>query len=177
MKKATVVLAALVITAFTLASAGASDLKIGYVDLQKALNESTVGKKAKEKFTVEVKNAESEITRKKEELERLGGSLEKQGSMLKDDVKAEKEKEFIKMQKDYERKVKDYKDELQIKDAQLTRGILADLVEIIKKYGKENNYTIVFERSETVLLYATDGLDITDKIISIYDSQGSSKKK
>jgi outer membrane protein len=177
MKKATVVLAALVITACTLASAGAADLKIGYVDLQKALNESTVGKKAKEKFTVEVKNAESEITRKKEELERLGGSLEKQGSMLKDDVKAEKEKEFIKMQKDYERKVKDYKDELQIKDAQLTRGILSDLVEIIKKYGKENNYTIVFERSETVLLYATDGLDITEKIISLYDAQSPSKKK
>ena len=176
MKKATVVLAALVITAFTLASAGAADLKIGYVDLQKALNESTVGKKAKEKFTAEVKKAESEITRKKEELD-AGGSLEKQGSMLKDDVKAEKEKEFIQMEKEYERKVKDYKDELQIKDAQLTRGILSDLVEIIKKYGKENNYTIVFERSETVLLYATDGLDITDKIISIYDSQGSSKKK
>lgn len=177
MKKATVLLAALVITAFAFASAGAAELKIGYVDLQKALNESTAGKKAKEKFTAEVKRAESEIARKKEELERLGGSLEKQSSMLKDDVKAEKEKEFIQLQKDYERKLKDYKDELQIKDAQYTRGILADLVDIIKKYGKANNYTIVFERSETVLLYATDALDITDKIISIYDSQGPSKKK
>lgn len=177
MKKVTVVLAALVISAFALSGAHAADLKIGYMDLQKALNESTAGKKAKEKFTAEVKRAESEITRKKEELERLGGSLEKQGSMLKDDIKAEKEKEFIQMQKDYERKLKDYKDELQIKDAQYTRGILADLVEIIKKYGKENNYTIIFERSETVLLYASDSLDITEKIISIYDSQGPSKKK
>ena len=137
MKKVTVLLAALVITAFALASAHAADMKIGYVDLQKALNESTAGKKAKEKFTAEVKRAESEITRKKEELERLGGSLEKQGSMLKDEAKAEKEKEFIQLQKDYERKVKDYKDELQIKDAQYTRGILADLVDIIKKYGRK----------------------------------------
>jgi outer membrane protein len=177
MKKATVLLAALVITAFALSSASAADLKIAYVDLQKALNESTAGKKAKEKFTAEVKKAEAEITRRKEEVERLGGSLEKQGSMLKDDVKAEKEKEFIQAQKDYERKLKDYKDELQIKDAQYTRGILADLVDIIKKYGRDNNYTIIFERSETVLLYATDSLDITEKIISIYDSQGPSRKK
>jgi outer membrane protein len=177
MKKSTVLLAALVITAFALASAHAADMKIGYVDLQKALNESTAGKKAKEKFTAEVKRAESEITRKKEELERLGGSLEKQGSMLKDETKAEKEKEFIQLQKEYERKVKDYKDELQIKDAQYTRGILADLVDIIKKYGKENSYTIIFERSETVLLYTTEALDITDKIISLYDAQGPSKKK
>jgi len=176
MKKTMVVLAALVISAFLLSGAQAADLKIGYVDLQKALNESTAGKKAKEKFTAEVKRAESEITRKKEELERLGASLEKQGSMLKDDVKAEKEKSFIQMQKDYERKVKDYKDDLQIKDAQYTRGILADLVDIIRKYGRDNSYTIIFERSETVLLYATDALDITDKIISLYDAQGPSKK-
>jgi outer membrane protein len=177
MKKVMVVLATLVISAFLLSGAHAADMKIGYVDLQKALNESTAGKKAKEKFTAEVKRAESEITRKKEELERLGASLEKQGSMLKDDIKADKEKEFIQMQKDYERKVKDYKDELQIKDAQYTRGILGDLVEIVKKYGKDNSYTIIFERSETVLLYASDALDLTDKIISLYDAQGSSRKK
>jgi outer membrane protein len=177
MKKATVFLAALVITTFALAGAQAADLKIGYVDLQKALNESTAGKKAKEKFTAEVKKAESEITRKKEELERLGASLEKQGSMLKDDIRTDKEKQFIQLQKDYERKVKDYKDELQIKDAQYTRGILADLVDIIKKYGKDNSYTIIFERSETVLLYTTEALDITDKIISLYDTKGPSGKK
>ena len=67
------------------------------------------------------------------------------------------------MQKDYERKVKDAKDELQIKDAQLTKGILEDLVTIIKNYGKENKYTIIFEKSETVLLYVTYGIDRPDR--------------
>jgi outer membrane protein len=113
--------------------------------------------------------------RKKEEVEKLGASLEKQSSMLKDEARAEKEKQFIQMQKDYERKVKDAKDELQIKDAQLTKGILEDLVTIIKKYGKENKYTIIFEKSETVLLYAAESIDLTDKILSLYDSQAKKR--
>ena len=177
MRNATVLLGALLVALLCCPVVRAEEYKIGYVDLEKVMRESVAGKKASEKLAQEVKKAESEISRKKEEIEKLGATLEKQSSMLKDDVKAEKEKEFLQMQKDYERKVKDLKDELQIKDAQLTRGILEDLVDIIKKYGKENKYTIIFEKSETVLLYTSDGLDLTEKIISIYDSQPHAKKK
>ncbi len=177
MKKITLLAGSLIMTMLFCSGVFAEEYKIGYVDLQRALNESSAGKQAKEKFTAEVKKAETEILRRKEEVEKLGASLEKQSTMLKEEARAEKEKEFIQMQKDYERKVKDYKDELQIKDAQLTKGILEDLVTIIKKYGKDNKYTIIFEKSETVLLYASDALDLTDKIMSIYDSQSGSRKK
>ncbi len=177
MKTGNVVVWAVSIILLAGAAAVAQEFKIGYVDLQRALNESTAGKQAKEKFTAEVKRAESEILRKKEEVERLGASLEKQSAMLKDEARIEKEKQFIQLQKEYERKVKDAKDELQIKDAELTKGILEDLVTLIKKYGKENKYTIIFEKSETVLLYATESIDITDKILALYDSQSSAKKR
>jgi outer membrane protein len=177
MKQFTVVVGSLLFALLASSIVSAEEYKIGFVDLQRALNESSTGKQAKEKFTAEVKKVEADIMRKKEEVEKLGASLEKQSSMLKDEARAEKEKQFIQMQKEYERKVKDAKDDLQIKDAQLTKGILEDLVTIIKKYGKENKYTIIFEKSETVLLYAADSIDLTDKILSLYDSQSSAKKR
>jgi outer membrane protein len=175
MKQFTVVVCSLLMVLLAGTLVAAEEYKIGYVDLQRALNESSAGKQAKEKFTAEVKRAESDILRRKDEVEKLGASLEKQSSMLKDDARADKEKQFIQMQKDYERKVKDAKDELQIKDAQLTKGILEDLVTIIKNYGKENKYTIIFEKSETVLLYATESIDLTDKVLSLYDSQAKKR--
>jgi outer membrane protein len=177
MKQFTVVVGSLLFALLASSIVSAEEYKIGFVDLQRALNESSTGKQAKEKFTAEVKKVEADIMRKKEEVEKLGASLEKQSSMLKDEARAEKEKQFIQMQKEYERKVKDAKDDLQIKDAQLTKGILEDLVTIIKKYGKENKYTIIFEKSETVLLYAAESIDLTDKILSLYDSQSSAKKR
>jgi outer membrane protein len=177
MKQFTVVVGSLLFALLASSIVSAEEYKIGFVDLQRALNESSTGKQAKEKFTAEVKKVEADIMRKKEEVEKLGASLEKQSSMLKDEARAEKEKQFIQMQKEYERKVKDAKDDLQIKDAQLTKGILEDLVTIIKKYGKENKYTIIFEKSETVLLYAAESIDLTDKILALYDSQSSAKKR
>jgi outer membrane protein len=177
MKQFTVVVGSLLFALLASSIVSAEEYKIGFVDLQRALNESSTGKQAKEKFTAEVKKVEADIMRKKEEVEKLGASLEKQSSMLKDEARAEKEKQFIQMQKDYERKVKDAKDDLQIKDAQLTKGILEDLVTIIKKYGKENKYTIIFEKSETVLLYAAESIDLTVKILALYDSQSSAKKR
>ena len=60
-------------------------LKIGYVDLQRALNECEAGKVAKEKFKKEVEKAEQSLERKKSEVEKLKGELEKKGLLLKEE--------------------------------------------------------------------------------------------
>src|SRR5215813_3444019 len=59
--------------------AAAQDLKIGYVDLQRALNESQAGKSAKERFQGEVSRAEQSLEKRKGELEKLKDELEKKG--------------------------------------------------------------------------------------------------
>jgi len=158
-------------------SLNAQQLKIAYVDLQRALNESLAGKDAKEKFAQEVKKIEQKINERKEEIRRLTELLERQSMMLNEEVRRQKEKDLMKKQRDYERFVKDSKDELQLKDAELTQKILKELAQLIEKYGRENNYTFIFERNATFLLYATPALDLTDKIIALYDAQYRSKKK
>ena len=76
MKQFTVVVCSLLMVLLAGALVAAEEYKIGYVDLQRALNESSAGKQAKEKFTAEVKRAESDILRRKDEVEKLGASLE-----------------------------------------------------------------------------------------------------
>ena len=46
------------------ASAACAQQKIGYVDLQRALNESEAGRKAKEEFKVQVDKAQSQVADK-----------------------------------------------------------------------------------------------------------------
>jgi outer membrane protein len=154
----------------------AGEYRFGYVDIQKAVMDSLAGKEAMESFQEEVRKIEEDILKEKEEIEKLGEVLQKQSMMLTDDVRREKEKDFLRRQRDYERKVKDSKAELQIKEAELTNDILEDLIPIIEDYGKKNNYSIIFEKSKRILLYASDALDITDKIITVYDAQYKKKK-
>ncbi len=155
----------------------AGEYKFGYIDIQKAVTESLAGKEAMQKFEGEVKKMEEEILQDKDEVEKLGEIIKKQSMLLTDDVRREKEKDYLRKQRDFERKVKDSKTELQIKEAEFTNDILEDLIPIVQKYGKENNYSIIFQNEVRVLLYVSDALDLTEKIMSIYDAQFQKEKK
>ena len=75
MKRLSVVVLSLLL--FGAVSVQAADTKIGYVDLQKALNVSIEGKAAKEKITVKVKEYETVIDKRQQELKKLKDELEK----------------------------------------------------------------------------------------------------
>ncbi len=154
----------------------AADYKLGFVDIQKAVTESLAGKAANDRFTEEAEKMKDDILKEKESIEKLGEVLQKQSMMLTDDVRREKEKDFLRRQRDYERQVKDSKTELQIKEAELTNDILEKLLPVVKKFGKDNGFSIIFEKSERMVLYADDALDLTDKIIAIYDAQYRKKQ-
>ena len=57
----------------------AEEIKLGYVDLQRALNDSEAGKTAKEKFKGEVDKAEQSLEKRKNEVEKLKESLRRRG--------------------------------------------------------------------------------------------------
>jgi Skp family chaperone for outer membrane proteins len=63
----------------------------------------------------------------------------------------------------------DSTEQLKKKDAELTQKILVDVQQIMKQFSKSENYSIIFERKAALI--TAEGLDVTDKIIKIYDAQ------
>ncbi len=164
----TIVLAIALLSA---APAFAENVKIGYVDLQKALNLSSAGKGAKEEIQSTVKEYEGEVQSRQEELKKMKTELEKQAVLLSEEARGKKEREYQQKLKDFQRFTKDIQEELQQKDADFTRRILEDLFLIIKEIGESNNYTLVLEKTESSILYADEKIDITEKVIKAYNDQ------
>ncbi len=152
--------------------AGAEDLKIGYVDLQKALNESASGKKAKDRFKLEVDRMEQSLEKRKQEVEKLKDELEKKGLLLKDEERGSLESDYRQKLRDFERQYKDSQQELQIKDREMTGRILEELRQVIHAMGEEGSYTVILEGNNTVVLYGARAIDLTDTVIKTYDSKG-----
>jgi outer membrane protein len=166
MKKIVVALMALLL----LAAPALADTKIAYVDLQKALNLSKAGAQAKSDIGVQVKKYEAEFKTKQEKLMKMKGELEKQAALLSDSAKAEKEREFQKNVVDLQRFQKDIKQELQQKDAGLTKQILSELYVILQKIGKDGGYTMILEKNEGAIIYAVENLDLTNELIKTYNA-------
>lgn len=145
------------------------DLKIGYIDFQKVLNESDAGKKAKADLEIIVKSKQTTIDEKGKTIEKLKADLEKQASVLSAEAKKSKEEELEKMLREYQRLVQDSQTEVKKKELELTDVIIKDIRQIVEKMGEEGGYTLIIERTGGMVLYSKKDIDLTDAVIKKYN--------
>jgi outer membrane protein len=167
MKFRNLIVLSVLLAAGTALAEGAT--KLAYVDLQRALNESEAGKKAKELFKGEVDKFEASLKKKKEAVEALKEQLEKKGSVMKDDERANLEDEYRKKMRDFELDYKDSQAGLQRKDNELTAAILKELALIIREKGERDGYTMIFEASSNAVLYGAKEIDLTEEVLQEYN--------
>jgi outer membrane protein len=162
---------ALLAGAFMVGPAGSTELKVGSVDIQKAINECNAGKEAKKEITKEVDKFQRLIAEKQKELQTMKETLEKQGPMLNADARAAKEIELQGKARDYQRWGEDYQNEIKQKEMEKSRNISLNLLKVIQKVGADEGYTFILEKNETIALYTSKAIDITDRIIKLFDAQ------
>lgn len=162
---------ALALAMVLVTSASAQEIKIGYVDLQRALNDSEAGKKAKEEFKKQVDKLQVDLKKQKDELDSMKDRLEKKALVMKEGERREMEKDYQRKLRDFERNYKDSQGELQLKDNELTRDLIQDLQAVIAEYGKKGNYTVILELSSSSVLYGDPKVDLTNQIIAAYNKR------
>ena len=149
---------------------GAQDrVKIGFIDIQRAISDSNAGKRAKERFQAQVKKAEAELLKEKNELERLKADLDKKGPLMKDEERRNLEGDLQRRYVNYQRTMTDQQQELRQKEGALTGDILKELEKIVNEIGKSDKFTLILERSQ--ILYSDQGIDVTNKVIEVFNSR------
>ncbi|MDH4027301.1 MAG: OmpH family outer membrane protein [Nitrospirota bacterium] len=150
-------------------NAYAADMKIGYVDLNKALNTSETGKKAVKVLEDMVRAKQKFIDQKGDDIKKLDEELSKQSSVLNPETLKEKQEERDRLMRDYQRMVKDSQDEIQKKQTGLMQDIIKEMRQVVHELGKKEGYSLILERSESGILYIPDNLDLTDKLIQQFN--------
>lgn len=158
-----VILGALVRPAF------AAEFKVAFIDIQRALNESEQGQKAKGRFKEQLDRLQQDLERQKDQVDSLKDQLAKKGLVMKDEERRNLEQEYQRKLRAFERAYEDSQGELQQKDAELTRELIQDMQGVIQEVGRKEGYSLILEQSGSGLLYGDSSLDITDQIIKAYD--------
>lgn len=148
-----------------------AEIKMGIVDLQRALNESKAGKKAKEQFKVEFDRMQDGLKREKDQLDRLKDDLDKKSTVLKEEQRKTMADDFERKRRDLRRKLEDSDAELRRKDSELTGDILKQLAVVIQEIGARDNYTVILENSSSAVLYGSKTIDLTDEVIRAFDAR------
>lgn len=156
------------IGALLIATSAAAQTKVGYVDMQKAIQATSGGKKAKLELEADFNKKKKELEKKEGDLKKMGEDLEKKKAVLSDEVFQKKQVEFQEEMLKYRDVVGKSQVEIQKKERELTAPILDKMRRVIESVAKEKGFGLVLENSQMVL-YANADADLTQEVISAYE--------
>ena len=148
-------------------AAFAEDMKVGYVDMQRALNETDDGRKAKEKLKKDFDQKQKELDEQQNQLKKDMEDLEKKRTLLPADKVREKEAELRarleKVQQTYVR----HQQDLSGKEQKETAKIFERMTKIIQEIAAAENFSMIMDKS--ALVFAKPHLDLTNELIRRYN--------
>jgi outer membrane protein len=163
----------LVLAAFSTQVLAAPQVKIGTVDLQRAVTESAEGTKArgdllkkKDQLAAQLKTALAELEQMKAELDK--GTLPQQ-------ERVEKERLFQKKGREYQNLQREAQDDLKLVESDFLKTLLAKFGVILAKLGEEENYSLILDRNAGVF-YAGPKIDLTPSLVKRADEEYQKKK-
>lgn len=157
------------LAALMASSGAAAELKVGVVDLQKAMELSEEGQKAKAVFQKKVEQVQKDLKAKQDELALMKEEIDRQNLLLSDSARMEKQSSYQLGLKDFKRQYEDAQEELRLEDAKLSEKIIKDLQAVIEDFGKKEGYDLILEKTQSAVMYRDSKFDITSRIILLYD--------
>lgn len=170
MKLKSVLFAITAVLLFSL-PAFADAVKIAYVDLEKAINETEEGKAEYSKLKSDFDQKQTQLDERAEKLKKMQAEFEQSSLMVTGDAKMKKMQELQKELMDAQQLAAKLQKELFQKELEVKDKLLAKMVKIIEDISKREKYTLVLEKKEAGVLYSQSGDDITNEVIRLFNKQ------
>lgn len=167
---------ALVLVALSAAESRA-ELKLGYVDLKRALAEVYEGQDAKARLKAELDRTKSELEGEKNKLRSDSLVLEKQAAMMSEEVRVQKYVEMQKKVLELSQREQQAQLDLAKKEQEELKKIFDKMDPIIAAIAQRDGLAMVLEKSDSGIVYALPGMDLTDELIRTYNEKYPMKGK
>lgn len=167
---AAVLAVAVLATAAPSAAQETSGLKVAILDTERILTASETGKKALEELTALREQKEAEGQALQEEAEELRNRLSEGRLSLSEDRIAALEQELEDKAIELRRFQDDANRQLQKKRDEVLAAIDRKVMPIINEFGSEEGYDLIFRKFESGLIFAGEGIDVTQEIITRLDA-------
>jgi outer membrane protein len=155
-----------------------ADVKIGYVDLQRALNEVDEGKQAKSRLEAKFNKSQEQLNKEQTELQKKKDELDKKRLAMDEATlraKADElDKEMVRITNLFSKLQKELSDEERVATQEIFRKMRLLIAGIAEKEG----FSFVFDVNESGMIYGPPSQDLTNELVRRYNEQaGAAAKK
>lgn len=159
MKNAMKILAP-VILALTMSPALA-EMKLGFVNGQRVVNESPQAKKAKQKIEKEFERRDQELQQLSKRLQTMQADLEKNAVTMAESERRSKEREFNDLNREFQRKQREFREDLNLRQNEEMAAIFERANKVIKQIAESERFDLIVQEA----VYFSPRIDITEKVI------------
>lgn len=164
-------LAALLVTLALQPCAAEERITYAVVDTQKVINDSIIGKAARNNLEGQIKKGQGKVSQLKADFDKQRNDLEKQSSILSGQALEEKREALAKKQVDLQRTIQDLQEDLARKNEAEISKVIEQITAVVKEVAKSRGYTFVFERDKQLVVYSSEKIDITPEVVEALDKK------
>jgi outer membrane protein len=158
----------------TVAAAAWAQTKVAVVDTQRAMMETEDGLRMQANIKKVFDTKQKQLEVKQSELERERADIEKQQSVLSQEALARRAEAWQREMMALQQMSVTYNQELQKKQAEATQPIIAKTMQIIRRIATTEGYDMVVDKQ--AVPYSRSDLDLTDRVITMYNGGGAAPK-
>ena len=159
----------IILMVFLFQSPARANVQIGYIDMQRAIQGTSVGKKAKKTLEKEFNRKKKELKNKEEKLKKSADDFEKKKMVLSEKIRSEKQASLQREMIEFQQELQASQLNIQKKERELTAPILKKIQGIIEKLAREKKLSMVFERNSQAFVWAKSDLDLTEEVIKEFE--------
>ncbi|MFP4347330.1 MAG: OmpH family outer membrane protein [Thermodesulfobacteriota bacterium] len=146
-----------------------ADAKIGIVDFERIIQESTAGRAARAEVEKEKERIESSLMETGREIEDLKSKLEAEALVMSREMREQKGREFRIKVNDFKELQKKSAQDFRVFEAKIIQRIQKDVYEIVKQIGEKGDYLLIIEKG--AVLYYPNAIDVTDELLKRYNAK------
>jgi outer membrane protein len=166
-------LAAIVGIAAAAPAAAQSGIKVAVIDVNRIMTDSQRGKAVLETIDKVQAERSAQLKTMNEELVEMQRKFQEGRLSLAEDKLAQLQAQIEDRTRQFQRAREDAERDVQKRRADEIEKVEAAVFPIINTLGKEGGYTLIFNKFQSGLVYADDGIDITDLVIQRLDAASS----
>lgn len=140
----------------------AVELKVGYVNAVKVIEEAPQGEAALKKLEAEFGPRDKKLVAMQGKIKGLEDDLEKNALLLKDADRRAKEHEVVVLKRDLRRATQEFREDYNLRRNEELSALQKVVYKAIVDIAKQENYDLILHEGT---IYASKKVDLTDKIL------------
>jgi len=151
-------------------TAQAAELKIGFVDVKSAIENTMKYKDASSRLKALVSKIENELKTLKDRIQTVKSEINKGGMVWSPEKLQAKRDELTDLETSFKRKQEDGGNHVGRETRRLNEGVGEGLFNVIGQYAKDNGYDMILQK-QPMVLYGQDQYDLTGEITKMLDAR------